>query len=451
MDALFTDLYELTMLQAYVKERMRGEAVFTLSVRSLPEHRNYLIACGLNPMLEQLEMLRFTEADIDYLGTLGKFDTEFLAWLRGFRFEGDIYAVPEGTPVFAEEPVLEVVAPLPQAQLVETFVMNQVHLQTMIASKAARMVSAAAGRPVIDFGARRMHGADAADLGARAAFIAGVEATSNVRAAQRFGIPPVGTMAHSYIQAHETEREAFRAFATLYPGSTLLVDTVDTLHGVKSVIDLMTDKAQPVTVGAIRLDSGDLWELSRAARRMLDDAGFPDVQIVVSGGLDEYQVGDLVSRQAPIDIFCVGTRLGVSSDAPYLDITYKLVGYEGRGRVKLSSGKSVLPGRKQVFRSERSGIATGDVIGQWGEELTGRPLLHKVMEKGRILDSARMTVEEARRRCADEMERLPSSLKGLGKPAVPYAVAVSPALRREQAMARDKMERDNEAQGEEAG
>lgn len=434
MDALFADLYEFTMLQAYLGEGMEAEAVFTLSVRHLPEARNYLVACGLGPVLEQLEAFRFTDADIDYLATLGLFDAAFLARLKGFRFEGDVYAMPEGTPVFADEPILEVVASLPQGQLVETLIMNQIHVQTLIASKAARMVAAAAGRPVIDFGARRMHGADAADLGARAAFIAGAGATSNVRAAQRFGIPPIGTMAHSYIQAHETERTAFEAFARRYPGATLLVDTIDTLQGVKAAIELMRGGVRPIEVTAVRLDSGDLAALSAAARQMLDEAGFADVRIVASGGLDEYQIAGLVARGAPIDTYCVGTRMGVSSDAPYLDITYKLAEYAGRGRVKLSTGKPVLPGRKQVFRTEQAGMAVGDVIGSWDEPQPGRPLLRKVMGKGRILAGARTTMADARRTCADECARLPAALRSL-EPA-PYPVSVSPGLERARAAAR---------------
>ena len=426
--ALFTDLYELTMLQAYYQEGMTDEAVFSLFVRKLPEQRNYLLACGLDTVLAYLEGLRFTEADIAYLRSLEKFTDPFLAWLREFRFTGDVRAVPEGTPVFANEPILEIAAPLPEAQLIETFVMNQVQLQTVLASKARRVVSAAAGRAVVDFGPRRVHGIDAAMKAARAYYIAGISATSNVLAGRRYGVPLAGTMAHSYIQAHADEAAAFRAFTRLYPETTLLVDTYDTLAGVSKVIDLAREMGSAFRVAAIRLDSGDLRALSREARSLLDHAGLDEVDILVSGGLDEASIAGLVASGAPIDGFGVGTDMGVSSDAPALDIAYKLCEYAGRGRLKLSTGKPVLPGRKQVFRRERGGFAVGDLIGREGEDLPGRPLLIPVMRGGRRLPAGQVELAACREHARVEFERLPDGLKGPHQAESAYPVEISAGL-----------------------
>ena len=353
--ALFTDLYELSMLQAYFEEGFQESAVFTLFVRRLPERRNYFLACGLDTVLEQLERLHFTREDLDYLSSLGYFSERFLHWLESFRFTGAVRGVREGTPVFANEPILEVTAPLPESQLVETLVMNQIHLQTVLASKATRLVTAAAGRSVVDFGARRMHGLDAALKGARAFHIAGVASTSNVLAGKLYGVPISGTMAHSYIQAHSDEAEAFAAYARLYPETVLLVDTYDTLAGVRQVIELARRLGGDFQVQAIRLDSGDLAGLARQSREMLDAAGLERVRIFASGGLDEYAIAELVGHNAPVDAFGVGTSMGVSSDVPDLDIAYKLAQYAGEGRIKLSSGKPILPGAKQVFRQREGG------------------------------------------------------------------------------------------------
>ena len=324
--------------------------------------------------------------DLDYLGTLKIFSDRFLAWLVDFRFTGDVHAVREGTPVFANEPMLEVEAPLPEAQLIETYVMNQVQLQTMLASKANRVVTAARGRAVIDFGARRMHGTDAALNAARAFRIAGVNATSNVLAGQRFGIPVAGTLAHSYIQAHGDEAAAFRAFADLYPDTVLLIDTYDTLAGVEKVITLAKQLGVDFKVRAVRLDSGNLLDLSQRVRAALDQSrSLANVQIFASSSLDEYEIDKLISSGAPIEGFGVGTAMGVSADAPYLDIVYKLTSYAGEGRVKLATNKPVLPGRKQVFRMSDGDSDTGDTIARAGEDLPGRPLLEQVMRDGKRL------------------------------------------------------------------
>ena len=428
--ALLTDLYQLTMMQAYVREGMNDTAVFTLFVRRLPARRNYLLACGLDDVLDFLETVRFTADDLEYLRSLPHFAPEFIEQLRDFRFSGDVYALPEGTPVFGDEPILEVVAPLPQAQLVETLILNQVHLQTMLASKAARVVAAAGGRPVVDFGLRRMHGTDAGVKAARAFHIAGVTATSNVLAGRMFGIPVSGTMGHSYIQAHSGELEAFRAFVQLYPDATLLVDTYGTLAGVDNVIRLAQELGDDFRARAIRLDSGDLAVLAHAARRRLDDNGLTDVRIVASGGLDEHSVRALVDAGAPIDGFGVGTAMGVSQDEPSLDMVYKLAEYAGRGRVKTSPGKPVLPGRKQVFRIERAGIVVEDVIARHDEEPSGTPLLRPVMNAGARVEAARETIDAARERAARETARLPAELRGLDRPARPFPVRVSGPLGR---------------------
>ena len=431
-DALFTDLYELTMLQTYFAQGMADQAVFSLFVRRLPARRNFLLACGLDTVLDYLEALRFTADDIAYLRFLGHFSDAFLVWLRGFRFSGEVHAVHEGTPVFANEPILEVIAPIAEAQLVETFVMNQVHLQTVLASKAARVVSAAQGRTVVDFGPRRMHGIDAALKAARAFHIAGVDATSNVLAGKIYGVPVAGTMAHSLIQAFDDELDAFRAFARLYPSTVLLVDTYDTLAGVRKVIQLARELGADFKVRAIRLDSGDLAALAFGARQLLDDAGLHQVEIFASGSLDEDVIAALVARGAPITGFGVGTKMGVSADAPDLDIAYKLCAYAGRGRLKLSTGKPVLPGRKQVFREEREGRAICDVIARADEQLEGRPLLQPVMRGGRRLPAGRIELGKARDHAAAELGRLPEQVGAIAPADPPYPVEVSAALRADQ-------------------
>jgi nicotinate phosphoribosyltransferase len=429
--ALLTDLYELTMMQAYVEEGMEQEAVFELFVRRLPQRRNYLLACGLDDVLRFLETLAFDEAALAYVASLGRFKPGFLDYLRRFRFTGDIRAVREGTPVFPFEPLIEVTAPLPQAQLVETVIMNQIGLQTLLASKAVRVVTAAAGRSVVDFGFRRMQGIDAGLKGARAFSIAGVQSTSNVAAGQVYGVALAGTMAHSYVQAHDDELEAFRRFAALYPETTLLVDTYDSLAGVELVVMLARELGEAFRVKAVRLDSGDLGELARAARRMFDDAGLTSVRIFASGGLDEEIITRLVESGAPIDAFGVGTEMGVSGDAPSLDLAYKLVSYAGTDRLKLSPDKRVLPGRKQVFRRDGEGSASGDVIGRLDESGEGRGLLVPVMKDGTRLAAGRDALEQARTRAASEIALLPERVRALGVADPPYPVELTPRLQRE--------------------
>jgi nicotinate phosphoribosyltransferase len=428
---LLMDLYELTMLQAYFEEGMNDRAVFSLFVRRLPRSRNYLLACGLDDVLSYLETFRFDQPALSYLESLGRFSARFLLHLERLRFNGDVFAVREGTPVFANEPILEIEAALPEAQVVESVVTNQIHLQTMLASKAVRVVEAARGRQVVDFGLRRMHGADAAIKAARAFHVAGVHATSNVAAGQAYGVRVAGTLAHSYIQAHDDESEAFRAFAQLYPDAILLVDTYDSLKGVRKVIDLALALGPAFRVGAVRLDSGDLESLAVEARRLLDRAGLQHVRVFASGSLDEDGIARLVSAGAPIDGFGVGTNMGVSRDAPSLDIVYKLVEYGGQSRVKLSAGKELLPGPKQIFRVERDGVADHDVIGKRDENLPGRPLLERVMSHGERNEEGRISLEGARDHAGREVNRLPERVRRLPSARPPYAVRVSRGLARD--------------------
>jgi len=427
--ALLTDLYQLTMLQAYWHEGMEEEAVFSLFFRTLPEHRNFVLACGLDDVLHHLETLHFDEGALAYLASLGSFSDAFLAWLADLRFSGDVHAVAEGTPLFPQEPLLEVTAPIAQAQLVETAIMNQIHLQSVIASKAARVVAAARGRTVVEFGMRRAQGSDAALKGARACYVAGVAATSDLLAGRVYGIPVVGTMAHSYIEAHDDERDAFRAFAELYPDTVLLVDTYDTREGVRRVIELARELGPAFRVRAIRLDSGDLGALARDARAQLDAAGLEQVRILASGGLDEHAVAALMAAAAPIDVFAVGTRMAASSDAPDLDLAYKLTAYAGSGRLKTSPGKAIWPGPKQVFRLEEQGRAVRDRVARHGEQGPGRPLLEPVMRGGVRLDAGRVPLEQVRARAASELECLPGRLRALEPADPPYPVEISDALR----------------------
>lgn len=427
--ALLTDLYELTMLQAYWREGMDREAVFSLYYRRLPDVRNYVLAAGLDDALRYLETATFPGEGLEYLAGRQEFSRAFVDWLADFEFTGGVRAMPEGTPVFPYEPLLEVTAPLPEAQLAETFIMNQVHFQSVLASKAARVVEAAGDRTVVDFGLRRMHGTDAGVKGARAYHLAGVAATSNVLAGSVYGIPITGTMAHSYVQSHDDEMEAFRAFAEAYPETVLLVDTYDTLDGVRKVVQLAHELGEDFRIRAVRLDSGDLAELALESRRILDEAGLGDVEIFASGGLDEYGIADLVERDAPIDGFGVGTRMGTARDAPSLDMAYKLTSYAGRGRLKLSAGKKILPGPKQVYRREEDGVSAGDVVAREDDEgHDGRPLLRTVMEKGKRTGAGRYDLDAARERRRRELRRMPERIRRIEPAEPPYPVEVSEEL-----------------------
>lgn len=437
--ALFTDLYQLNMLRAYFELGMTEQAAFSLFVRKLPPQRNFLVACGVADLLDEIESFRFEEDHLRYLRTIGQFTDTFLEWLGEFRFSGDIYAMREGTPFFPNEPILEVVAPIAQAQILETLIINQIGLQTILASKATRIVAAARGRPVMDFGARRSQGIDAGIKGARAFYVGGVDATSNLAAGKTYHIPVAGTVAHSFIEARPSEMDAFGAFARIFPETTLLVDTYDTLGGVANVISLSKSLGSDFRVHAIRLDSGDLEQLARKARHMLDKAGLKRVLIVASGGLDEHEIDRLTVQNAPIDLFGVGTDMAVSSDAPALDIAYKLTEYAGRGRMKLSTGKSTLPGRKQVFRCYENEMAIYDVIGRHDETLAGSPLLAPVMLSGRRTAPEISQLAQTRSYAKKSIQSLPQAHRALSSPPAAYEVHISLKLSQYEQEVRNEM------------
>ena len=421
--ALLTDLYELNMAASYLRRGMTAPATFSLFVRNLPDRWGFLVACGLEHCLQYLESFRFTDEDLAYLRKDLGFPDESVDALRDVRFTGNVWAIPEGRLLFPDEPLLEVTAPLPEAQLAETYLLNQVTYQTAIASKAARCRLAAPDKNMVDFSFRRVHGVEASFAVARATAIVGFTATSNVEAARILGLRPTGTMAHSYIEAFESEAEAFRAYAKDYPERVvLLVDTYDTLRGVEKAIEVAGGlRAKGGRLAAIRLDSGDMAALAGDARSMLDRAGLEEVEIFASGGLDEDAIAALAD--SPIDAFGVGTKMGVAADAPYLDSVYKLVEYDGHRVAKLSAKKATLPGPKQVWRTRGT---NGDVIGL-REEAGPRgaePLLEPVMTKGQR--DVRDGLPEARERFASELASLPGSLRSLD-PA-PYRVEHSLAL-----------------------
>jgi nicotinate phosphoribosyltransferase len=425
---LLTDLYQLTMLQSYWRRGMHEPATFELFVRHLPPNRRFLVACGLEDAIEFLEALQFTDGAIDRLRSMQRFDDEFLSWLGALRFTGEVWAIPEGEVFFAGEPVLRVTAPLPQAQFVETFLLNTMLYPCGVASKAARVVIAAAGRDVVDFSARRDHGADAAIKAARAAWVSGCAGTSNVLAATTLGIPAFGTMAHSYVMAFDGEEDAFRAYVEEFPDrSVLLVDTYDTEEGLRRAAAVGKEMAvRGHRLLGVRLDSGDLIALSRTARQILDDARLHDTTIFVSGDLNEWRVEEIVASGAPVDGFGVGTDLGVVADAPALPGVYKLVEYAGRSRAKRSTAKQTLGGRKQVWRRDDG----SDVLALEGERIDGaRPLLEPVMTDGRKRRPG--SLDEARRRCSEAISALPASLRGLARlPVDPDAQPeLSPGLR----------------------
>lgn len=427
---LLTDAYELTMAGSYLRREMTAPATFSLFVRHLPPERGFLVAAGLDEACRFLEGFGLTDDEAAYLRDMG-LPSDVVDALRPMRFTGEVWAPEEGRAMTAEEPLLEVTASLPEAQLVETALLNLMTFQTAIASKAARSRLASGTRNLVDFSFRRTQGLDSGLLVARSSAIAGFDATSNVAAARRYGLTATGTMAHSYVQAFPSEAAAFRAFAADYPDrTTFLVDTYDTLDGVRAAIAVMRDQA-PSGPLAIRLDSGDLDALARASRDLLDGAGLPQVRIVASGGLDEHQIARLVEAGAPIDVFGVGTKMGVSADAPYLDTVYKLVAYDSRPVMKLSTGKRTLPGAKQVFR-RAGGDLTDDIVGQRTEAAPDgyEPLLQPVMRDGARLQRtpAAEVVLAAAGRCAADLAHLPTTARSLSAPQ-PLAASISPALR----------------------
>jgi nicotinate phosphoribosyltransferase len=427
---LFTDLYELTMAAAYFENQFTAKASFELFVRSLPRERSFLLTAGLEQALEYLENVRFGEEEIEYLRrqpVFGHISDGFFDYLRDFRFTGEVWAVPEGTPVFGEEPLLRVTAPIIQAQVIETFLLSSLTFQTMIASKAARVVEAAERRNVVEFGSRRAHGPGAGLLAARAAYIGGCAGTSNVEAGRRFGIPVFGTMAHSFVMAYAKEEEAFQRFQQLFPEhGVLLIDTYDTLAAIDKIIQ---KKLHPT---AVRLDSGDLLDLATRVRQKLDQAGLNQTRIFASGDLNEFTIADLLARGAPIDAFGVGTALATSKDAPTLGGVYKLVDLESETgilyRAKFSEEKTTYPGPKQIFRfPEPTGVYRRDVIGRQSEKYSDAVgLLELVMRDGKRIEPS-PSIENIQRRASEELRKIPATCRRL-RDATPYPVTFSKEL-----------------------
>ena len=438
---LLTDFYLLTMAAAYFAAGNNDAACFSMFTRRMPPRRGFLVVAGLERVLEAIEQFHFAPRMIEYLESLRLFTPEFLNFLGGMRFSGEVWAMAEGSIFFATEPILEIRAPLIEAQLLETLVLNQAGLGSLLASKAARSVAAARGRRLVDFGLRRSQGADAGLAAARSSYLAGFAGTSNVLAGMRYGIPLYGTMAHSYVMAHEREREAFDSYVKVFPRlSTLLVDTYDTLRGVENAATVALElREKGVKLQGIRLDSGDLLELSKRARRLLDRRGLADVPIFASGNLDEYRIAELVKAGAPIDAFGVGTAMAVSADAPALDVAYKLVEYRGESRLKTSTEKVTLPGSKQVFRARNAGGGFyADMVGLFEESADNllrefrpapasvHPMLERVFAGGHRI-GALPPLSEARERFLESFTRLEPRYKDIDRPDT-YPVRPSAAL-----------------------
>ena len=427
--ALLTDLYELTMLQAYFEHRLQEQAGFEFFVRKLPQRRNFLMAAGLEQALDYLETFHFTADELTWLSEQKQFRPRFVKHLEQLRFTGDVHAMPEGTIFFPDEPILRITAPLPEAQVVESRLMNLLHFQTMIASKAARCVLAAPGKLLVDFGMRRAHGAEAAVMAARASYLVGFSGTATVLAGKLFQIPLYGTMAHSFVQAFEREQDAFEHFALANPGNVvLLLDTYNTEAAAEKLVALAPRLRQRgIDINGVRLDSGDLADHAFKVRAILDRGGCEKVRIFASGALDECVLQNLVAAGAPIDGFGIGTRMDTSADAPYLDCAYKLEEYAGRPRRKQSEGKATLPGRKQVYRQlDTAERMHSDVLALEEETQKGIPLLAPVMRAGKRL-AAPAPLSDLQTRAAQELQRLPNQLRRLD-PAPTYPVNISPSL-----------------------
>lgn len=427
--ALLTDLYQLTMLQGYFDQGMEETAVFEFFVRKLPLQRNFLVAAGLDQAVDFLAHVQLTAAELEWISRQGSFRPAFVRYLEKLRFTGDVHAMAEGTVFFPNEPILRVTAPIAQAQLVESRVINLLHFQTLIASKAARSVLMAPGKLLVDFGLRRAHGAEAGLLAARASYLAGFAGSATVLAAPLYGVPVYGTMAHSFIQAHDDESVAFEHFAHSLPDNViLLIDTYDTEAAAEKVVDLAPKLARDgIKIKGVRLDSGDLADHAFKVRRILDQGGLKDTTIFASGSLDEYVLQRLMQQHAPIDGFGIGTHMDTSADAPYFDCAYKLVEYAGKARRKRSEGKILWPGRKQVFRYyDDNGRMRGDVLGLEGDREAGEVLIQPVMRHGqRVAPALRLT--QARQQTLTQLQQLPESLKGL-EHGLDYPVTVAESV-----------------------
>ena len=426
---LLTDLYEFNMIQAYLDRGEDGEAVFEFFVRRLPARRSFLLAAGLDDALDYLETLQFSAAEIDWLKGTGRFRNNLLDYLSGFRFTGDVHAIPEGAVCFANEPLIRITAPLPQAQLVETRLINILHFQTLIASKAARMVLAAPGKILSDFGLRTAHGAEAGLYSARASYLAGFAGAANVLAGERYGVPIVGTMAHSFVQVHDDEMQAFENFARARPqGVILLIDTYDTEQGARKVVELAPRlQADGIAIRGVRIDSGDLTTMAKKVRRILDDGGLRDVIILVSGGVNEDVLQTMKKAGAPIDGFGIGVNLAASVDVPALDCAYKLQEYAGKPKRKLSEGKATWPGRKQVWRAyDADGRMRGDILSLESDNQPGEALVVPVMRAGKRISPA-PTLTQIRERAARNLARLAGPLARL-ESGFEYPVNIADAL-----------------------
>ena len=427
---LLTDLYELNMIQAYLDRGENGEAVFEFFVRRLPARRSFLLAAGLADAIDYLTTLHFSDAEIDWLKSTGRFNQSLFDYLAGFRFTGDVHAIPEGSVCFPSEPLIRITAPLPQAQLVETRLINILHYQTLVASKAARMVLAAPGKILSDFGLRTAHGAEAGLFSARASYIAGFAGAANVLAGKRYGIPIVGTMAHSYVQVHDDETQAFENFARARPeGVILLIDTYDTEQGARKVVELAPRlKADGITIRGVRIDSGDLITNAHKVRRILDEGGLREVIILVSGGINEDILQGMMKARTPIDGFGIGVNLAASLDAPALDCAYKLQSYVGRPKRKLSEGKATWPGAKQVWRTyDADGRMRGDILSLETDRQPGEPLIVPVMRAGKLIASL-PALAQIREHAARDLKRLAGPLARL-ESGFEYTVQVADALR----------------------
>ncbi len=429
--ALLTDLYQLNMVQAYLESGQTGTAVFEFFVRKLPRTRSFLVAAGLEQALQYLENLRFSADELSWLARCGRFSSRLIDYLADISFTGDVHAMGEGTVFFPNEPILRITAPLPQAQLLETRLINILHYQSLIASKAARMVLLAPGKLLVDFGLRRAHGADAGLMAARACYLAGFAGTATVLAEKAFGIPIYGTMAHSFIQAFDDESAAFEAFARARPNNlVLLIDTYDTLAAARKVVALAPKLlALGIRVRGVRIDSGDLVTLSKAVRRILDDGGLKETTIFASGGIEEETLAAFAREAAPIDGIGIGTSLVTSSDAPALDCAYKLQEYAGLPRRKRSAGKATWPGRKQVWRRYGSdGRMLSDVLSTEDDVHEGEPLIHPVIAAGRRV-APKPSLDDIRAHVRDQLRRLPAGFEAL-TPSAAYPVDVAPGLER---------------------
>jgi len=428
--SLFTDFYELTMCASYFDNKNFEPATFDLFIRRLPQNRSYFLFVGLEQCLQYLQTIEFTPRHLAYLKTQG-FNDDFLQFLGDFKFTGEVWAMPEGSVAFENEPLIRVTAPIIEAQLVETFLLNTINMQTMIATKASRVIHAAKGKPVIEFGLRREHGIDAGMKVARSSYIAGCQGTSNVLAGQVYGIPVFGTMAHSFVMSYPKEIDAFRAFTKTFPDkSTLLIDTYDDISGAEKAAAVAKElEKRGCRLGGVRLDSGDLVEDSKKIRSYLDAEGLGYIKIFASGDLDEFKIEELLSKGARLDSFGVGTKMGTSADRPYLDVIYKLCETQNPNGsftpiMKLSKDKITLPGRKQVFRqTDADGKYLKDIIGLADEKLDGEPMLIKVMEKGK-LTTKMPALQQLKETAAENLSKLPDQYKALSE-APAYSVGLS--------------------------